>query len=71
MAALALCATVCAGANDVPSVAIVFGHHSYMDSPEGEGASLSPNLDYSRGGGIASWLGISVLVWSQAGRLRV
>jgi uncharacterized lipoprotein YddW (UPF0748 family) len=25
--------------DDVPRVAIVFGHHSYMDSPRGEGAS--------------------------------
>jgi uncharacterized lipoprotein YddW (UPF0748 family) len=27
------------GADDVPPVALVFGHHSYMDSPRGEGAS--------------------------------
>jgi uncharacterized lipoprotein YddW (UPF0748 family) len=28
-----------AGTDDVPPVAIVFGHHSYMESPRGEGAS--------------------------------
>lgn len=37
-AALVLGPAVCAQADEVPSIAVVFGHHSYLDSPQGEGA---------------------------------
>ncbi len=36
---LALCHVAHASTSEVPRVAIVFGHYSYMDSPSGEGAS--------------------------------
>jgi hypothetical protein len=36
---LASCCVAHAGTTDMPRVAIVFDHHSYMDSPRGEGPS--------------------------------